>query len=197
MRFDNERRFCLAYQLALAHMSQWTWHHQCCKEACTTLNNLGMHQATFYTTIAQCNNLFRKFEAFPHPNPYVQLGKNLMPPLLENFPDAKDQIISFCIKNLAFLTIESCREHIVAKVIPRLVGVWQKEENEAAAAQSVATSSTTAVVSNAMNNSNSTATNAIITTNNGSTVLLETNDHVDEEGETSQVLDKFLRRALD
>ena len=184
---------CLAYQLALAHMSQWTWH-QCCKEACTTLNNLGMHQATFYTTIAQWNILFRKFEAFPHPNPYVQLGKKPMPPLLENFPDAKDQIISFCIKNLATLTIESCREHIVAKVIPRLVGVWQKEENEAAAAQTVATSSTTAVISNAMNNSNSTATNAIITTDNGSTVLLETNEHVDEEGETtSRVLDKFLR----
>ena len=91
------------------------------------------------------------------------------------------------------LTIESCREHIVAKVIPRLVGVWQKEENKAAAAQIVATSSTTAVVSNAMNNSNSTSTNAIITTDNGSTVLLETNDHVDDEGETSRVLDKFLR----
>ena len=76
-----------------------------------------------------------------------------------------------------------------------MVGVWQKEENEAAAAaQTVATNSTTAVVSNAMNDSNSTASNAIIATDNGSTaVLLETNEQADEEGETSRVLDSFLR----
>ncbi|KAI2509037.1 hypothetical protein MHU86_5413 [Fragilaria crotonensis] len=37
---------CLAYQLALTNMNEWTWHH-CCKVACQTLNSLGMHQATF------------------------------------------------------------------------------------------------------------------------------------------------------
>ncbi|KAI2492026.1 hypothetical protein MHU86_22522 [Fragilaria crotonensis] len=37
---------CLAYQVALTNMNEWTWHH-CCKVACQTLNSLRMHQATF------------------------------------------------------------------------------------------------------------------------------------------------------
>ena len=62
---------CLAYQLALAKMNTWTWH-KCCKEACITLNRLGLNQATFYKTVAEWNMVFRQFESFPHPNPYVQ-----------------------------------------------------------------------------------------------------------------------------
>ncbi|KAI2510949.1 hypothetical protein MHU86_3421 [Fragilaria crotonensis] len=61
---------CLAYQLALANMNAWTWH-DCCKEACKTLNRLGLNQATFYKTVAEWNMVFRKFESFPHPNAYV------------------------------------------------------------------------------------------------------------------------------
>ncbi|KAI2493926.1 hypothetical protein MHU86_20611 [Fragilaria crotonensis] len=110
---------CLAYQLALANMNAWTWH-DCCKEACKTLNRLGLNQATsFYKTVAEWNMVFRKFESFPHPNAYVQCGKRPLPRLLEIYPDAKDQIVSFGIKNLATLTIESLHDFIVSTVIRR------------------------------------------------------------------------------
>ena len=69
---------CCAYQLALTHMNGWTWH-DCCKEACKCLNSFGMNQATFFKTLAQWNIVFRKFECFPHPNPYVQSGKRPLP----------------------------------------------------------------------------------------------------------------------
>ena len=117
---------CCAYQIALLEMNGKTWH-DCCKQACKLLNDLGMTQATFFKTIANWNKVFRRFECFPHPNPYVQCGKRPLPPLLEIFPNAKDQIISFGIKNLATLSIESVHDLIVTKVIPRLATTWQSE----------------------------------------------------------------------
>ncbi len=80
---------CLAYQLTLVNMNKWTWL-ECYKEACKTLNSLGMLQATFYKTVAQWNMVFRKFECFPHPIPYVQCGKRPLLRLLEIFPDARE-----------------------------------------------------------------------------------------------------------
>ena len=120
---------CLAYQLALQHMNSWTWH-DCCKETCTRLSSLGMNQATFYKTIAQWNMIFRKFECFPHPNPYVQCGKRPLPRLLEIFPDAKEQIVGFGVKNLATLTIEGVHDFIVSWVIPRLAAEWNKDHED-------------------------------------------------------------------
>ena len=88
-----------------------------------------MHQATFYRTIAEWNIIYRKLECFPHPNAYVQCGKRPLPRLLEMFPDAKDQIVAFGLKNLATLTIESVLDLIVSTVIPRLALQWKKEED--------------------------------------------------------------------
>jgi hypothetical protein len=87
-----------------------------------------MKQATFYKTVAQWNIVFRKFKSFPHPDPYVQCGKRPLAQLLEIYPDAKDQIVSFGVKNLAKLTIESVHDFIVTTVIPRLALLWQKDE---------------------------------------------------------------------
>jgi hypothetical protein len=117
---------CRAYQLALAHMNQWTWY-KCCQEACNELNRLGMMQATSYKTVAAWNMTYRQGEGFAHPNPYVNCGKRPLPQLLEVFPDAKDQIVSYAIKNLAKLTIEAVHDFIVSKVIPRLITVWQSD----------------------------------------------------------------------
>jgi hypothetical protein len=43
------------------------------------------------------------------------------------FPDAKDQIVAYAIKNLASLTIEGVHNFIVSTVLPRLVSTWQKD----------------------------------------------------------------------
>jgi hypothetical protein len=47
--------------------------------------------------------------------------------LLEAFPDAKDQIVTFGVRNLATLTIESVRNSIINAVIPRLTASWENE----------------------------------------------------------------------
>jgi hypothetical protein len=94
---------CCAYQLALEHMNQWTWH-ECCKQACTRLNaSIGITQATSYKTVANWNILYRSLDNFPHPNPYVQCGKRPLPRLFEAFPSAKDDIASFAVRKLATL----------------------------------------------------------------------------------------------
>ena len=92
------------------------------------LNSLGFKQATYFKTVANWNKMFRKFECFPHPNPYVRCGKRPLPRLLETFPDAKDQIVSFGLKNLAMLTIESLHDFIVSTVFPRLTKTWMSEQ---------------------------------------------------------------------
>jgi hypothetical protein len=120
---------CLAYQLALQKMNQWTWQ-DCCKAACSRLNDLGLQQATFYRTIAEWNKIYRKLECFPHPNAYVQCGKRPLPPLLETFPDAKEQIVAFGVGNLTTLTIEGVHDFIVSTVIPRLVVVWRDDNHD-------------------------------------------------------------------
>jgi hypothetical protein len=117
---------CCAYKMALSNMNRVTWH-DCCKRACQFLNSLGLKQATFFKTVANWNKIFRKFECFPHPNPYVQCGKRPLPKLLELYPDAKDQIVSYGIKNLATLTIESVHDFIMNTVVPRLTLTWSNE----------------------------------------------------------------------
>jgi hypothetical protein len=133
---------CMAYQLALQNMNKWTWQ-DCCREACSQLNDLGMQHATFNRTIAEWNILYRKLEGFPHPNAYVQCWKRPLPLLLEIFPDAEDQIFAFVVKNLATLTIEGVIDLILSTVIPPLALHWKndtrndrKEQDEAAAAVS-------------------------------------------------------------
>ena len=110
---------CMAYQLALRHMNQWTWQ-DCCMESYLRLNDLCMQQATFYRTLAKWNIIYHKLENSPHPNAYVQCGKRPLPQLLERIPDAKDQIVAFGVKSLATLTIEGVLDLIVSTVFPRL-----------------------------------------------------------------------------
>jgi hypothetical protein len=108
-------------------MNRVTWH-DCCKRSCHLLNSLGINQATIFKTVANWNKVFRKFECFPHPNPYVQCGKRVLPKLLELYPDAKEQIVSFSIKNLGTLTIESVHDFIITSILPRLTTTWQNKQ---------------------------------------------------------------------
>ena len=127
-RFDSELYFLsLAYQLALQKLNQWTWHN-CCKEACSHLNDLGIQQGTFYRTLAEWNIIYSKLECFPHSNAYVQCGKRPLPRLLEIFANAKEQIVSFGVRNLKSLTIEGMHYFFASTVIPRLVVVWQNDD---------------------------------------------------------------------
>ncbi|KAI2489369.1 hypothetical protein MHU86_25224 [Fragilaria crotonensis] len=79
------------------------------------LINLGFNQATFFKTVANWNKVFRRCEGFPHPNPYFQCGKRSLPPLLEVFPDAKDQIVSFDVGIPEHLTCDFASEQTAGK----------------------------------------------------------------------------------
>ena len=106
--------------MALSHKNQWAWY-KCCQEACNQLNSLGMMQATCYKTVAAWNMTYRHCKGFPHPDPYVQCGKRPLPRLLELFPDAKDEIVSFAIKNLAKLMIEGFTTLLFPKLFQGLL----------------------------------------------------------------------------
>ena len=126
--WQRSSSLCCAYKLALSNMNRVTWH-DCCKPACQVLNSLGIkQQATFFKSIANWNKVSRKFECFQNPNPYVQGTKRPLPRLPELYPNAKDQFVSFVIKNLGILTIESVHDFIITSILPRLTSTWQNDQ---------------------------------------------------------------------
>ena len=65
------------------------------------------------------------------------------PEVLELFPDAKDQIVvSFGIKNLGLLTIESVHDFIITSILPRLTSTWQNEHGNDSAGMGLRTTIT-------------------------------------------------------
>jgi hypothetical protein len=77
----------------------------------------------------------QKFRVFPS-----------LPQLLEMYPDAKDQIVSFGVKNLATLTIEGIHDIIVSVVIPRLACVWKEDQKVLETASDRASSTAAAAI---------------------------------------------------
>jgi hypothetical protein len=96
------------------------------------MNRVGIKQATHFKTVAEWNIAFRRGENFPHPNPRVQCGKVPLPRLFEKFPEAKDSIVEFAVKNLTTLTLESLHEFTITKLMPALFEIWKEEESELA-----------------------------------------------------------------
>ena len=117
---------CLAYKLAMLNMNKWTWL-ECCSEACSQLNPLGILQAAHKRTVCDWNNIFRRHGTFQHPNHSVRCGKRPLPLLLEKYPVAMDEIIQFGVKNLTMLTVESVRGFCHDVLIPKLFKQWKSD----------------------------------------------------------------------
>ncbi|KAI2501399.1 hypothetical protein MHU86_13066 [Fragilaria crotonensis] len=62
------------------------------------------------------------------------------------YPDARDQIVSFGVKNLATLTIEGIHDFIVSVVIPRLATVWKEDQQKVLATADNSTSTAAAAI---------------------------------------------------
>ena len=111
---------CLAYTYALEEMNSARWIEDCCAAAIVDCSKMGMEAAaTNERTVAGWNILLRaNREHFPMPNPKI-LKKRPLPDLLEYF---RDEITSpwlgYCIENLADLTVEMARNHLVTSLIP-------------------------------------------------------------------------------
>ena len=60
----------------------------CCADAIVTVSNNG-HCEVSSRLLMKWNQIFRCNEIFPHPNVYIQMGKEYQPLFLEAFPEAK------------------------------------------------------------------------------------------------------------
>jgi hypothetical protein len=130
---------CLAYQLAIINMTKWTWI-ECCSEACSQLNQLGIVQATHNRAVRDWNIIFRQHSTFPHPNYFVRCGKKPLPLLFEKYPAAMDDISRFGVQNLTTLTVESMQGFCHDTLIPKLLKQWRSDHEES---QSTSSSTTT------------------------------------------------------
>ncbi len=118
---------CLAYQLAILHMHTITWK-ECCSNACSQLNLLGVEQATQNWAVRDWDITFRAYGVFPHPNHAVRCRKQPLPLLFQIYPhSAMDEIIQFGVKNLTTLTVESVHGFCHEVLIPKLLRLWQSD----------------------------------------------------------------------
>jgi hypothetical protein len=122
---------CFAYRLAVDNMNEWTWE-QCCIEACSQLNKIGIVQATHHRTVQDWNVEFRKDSAFLHPNNIVRCGKRPQPLLFLKYPQVKQEITSFGLKNLTTLTVELVYSYCLETLFPRLYEIWREDMHHAA-----------------------------------------------------------------
>ena len=109
----------LEYQYAIENMNELSWL-DCCKNAITDMQRLGYTLGSNPCTIVTWNIEFRAMELFNHPNQHITRGKNLEPIFFNIFPEAKDKITQYCLKNMADLTVDAVQCYISTTMIPSL-----------------------------------------------------------------------------
>jgi hypothetical protein len=114
---------CLAYIHALEEMNSARWIEDCCAQALADCSKIGIEAAiTCERTVAKWNILLRSNrERFPLPNPKVLYKqKHPLPELLEYMQEEITRPwISYCIENLADLTVELACNELNNNLIPR------------------------------------------------------------------------------
>jgi hypothetical protein len=102
---------CQSYQIALrefekAPSERKNWV-ECCTEACTILNPLGINQTIRGEHVQRYNRLFRNLNAFPHPNMDVRAGRmQALPSMLRSFQSIREGIQRYAVANLVGLTVD-------------------------------------------------------------------------------------------
>ena len=112
---------CQAYLAAMKRLGRGEGKHtwkMCCVEACTTLNFLGVVQATNPTSTERYNLACRSDETFPHPNQFANLGKKPDPQMFQVYPELKERIERFCTANVATLSVESLCNFVHGTLMP-------------------------------------------------------------------------------
>jgi hypothetical protein len=115
----------LAYMVALEEMPNGKSWRDSCAEAISRMEKAGISRITGASTIMKWNRQFHKAEKFPHPNAYVEAGKEPKPWLVDVFPEGRDKIQQFCLENLEKL---SCvvAIHVRTVILPELYAMYQK-----------------------------------------------------------------------
>ena len=103
-------------------MNSARWIEDCCLTAIVDCSKMGMEAAaTNERTVAGWNILLRaNREHFPMPNPKIlHRQKHSLPDLLEYFAEEiTTPWLGYCIENLADLTVEMARNHLITPLIP-------------------------------------------------------------------------------
>jgi len=124
---------CLAYTVALEEMNSARWIEDCCAQAIYDSSRMGIEAAaTSERTVAEWNILLRaNCEHFPLPDPKIRKQKKPLPDLLEYF---REEItvpwVSYCISNLADLTVELARNELVTRIIPKCILLERQQDND-------------------------------------------------------------------
>jgi hypothetical protein len=87
--------------------------------------------ATSKRTVAEWNILLRaNCEHFPLPDPKIRKQKKPLPDLLEYFhEEITVPWVSYCISNLADLTVELARNELVTRIIPKCMLLERQEQD--------------------------------------------------------------------
>ena len=75
----------------------------------------------------QWNRIFCKHKVFPHPNHYVEMGKNDEPLFLETFPQVKMELCKWATENIDKLSCESIGNELRQKIIPKIFNSYLEE----------------------------------------------------------------------
>ena len=70
------------------------------------MKRMGLNTIINKQSIQKWNEHFLKTEMFPHPNPFVESGKQLWPLLFVHYPECKQEIEQWCLGNLETLLCE-------------------------------------------------------------------------------------------
>ena len=112
-----------AYRFAIQNMTKWSWQ-QCCQAAIDSYNKLsGVAFVKNAETIMEWNMVLRASESACFANPArMRAGRKPdLPPLLENNPDLKEGLLSYCKTHLDTLSAESVASYLFQTGLPQLV----------------------------------------------------------------------------
>jgi hypothetical protein len=113
---------CLAYTIALEEMNSARWVEDCCTQTIYESSRMGFEAAaTNERTVAGWNIMLRaNREHFPLPDPKIHKQQRPLPDLLEYFHEEITlPWVGYCNTNLATLTVESARNELIIKIIPK------------------------------------------------------------------------------
>ena len=129
------RYLLLSYKQSLAHMPRgMSWYD--CIEAATkgVIGMFGEKAWRCNRTIGHWNIDFWQTEKFPHPSILVELGKQSMPAIFDQMPEAKKSFESWANESLTMVSVETAQCYIHDILLPEL---YQRMQHEATAVGTV------------------------------------------------------------
>jgi len=88
-----------------------TWQ-DCCEKSIEVLCQVGIDQVQHFCTLQAWHTYFKVGENFPHPNPFVELDKEVQPKFFRVYPEAREELRHWANQNLELLNSDLAAEFI-------------------------------------------------------------------------------------